>query len=1063
MKMSKSDINCKLNKSKSNLKPKFDKSDNNINNFREIKIIKAKSLRECTKNKERIRIKPTKFLLMILLFQSILLCNENGDSNIILKIKGTGNIKIYNKIDKSNIESIFINGERVEEINSSDFYYNFVFPNNTIKINLKGEIKTAEEMFYTCENIYEMDFSNFDTSQITDMTRMLRDCSSLESINLSNFVTSNLEVMSYMFSGCSSLKSLDLSNFNTSKVVKMNSVFRNLTSLKSIDLSNFDTSNVVYLQCLFLGCTSLISINISNFDTSETSQIQHMFRDCLSITSLDLSHFKTNKVTNIGNMFDGCSSLEYLNIENFIQPSSYTDIFNGVPDNIVICLSNTENAILNKLPNKECTLFSCSDDWKSNKKKILENNGNCIDDCMSDNIYKYEYNDKCISEFPNGYLINNSTHKMCKCELDECLLCPSVALKNNLCLKCNEGYYPKENDPLNIGDYFKCYNETEENYYFDDIAHLFKKCYYRCKKCEINGNDEYHNCLICNDIYNFEIQLTNTNYKNCYIKCNYYYYFDENNNYHCTYNNSCPDNYKFIPEKLECIIDCAKDNVYIYEYKKICYDHIIKEMIINTENENNTNTNTKEYTKKYAENLENIFTSGIYNTDNLDKGQDDTFTSGKTKFTFTTTNNQRNKNNNGEIRNETIIDLGGCETLLRWSYNMTENDTLYMLKIDTDQDEMKTPKINYEIYAKLNESDSNLVKLDKSICSDIPITLLIPVALTESLDKLNASSDYYNDICYTTTSDSGTDMSLNDRKISYIQDKKAICQEDCIFSEYNDSTITASCSCNITETESIGDNMDIDTMKLYKVFVNPDEIGEGNIIDAIEKQKNIHNLGITSCNILNSKENIVKNTGFYILLIILAIFVIVFIIFCSKGYKSLEMKIDAIIAKNFGDETIRKPNKMQTQRNKNLDYNKKTNLKRKPLTKFKKKEDNSNILKIKGNDSRNSMIKKNNKKIKNNNLSKLSRSKKKLPSNPIRNKINNNKKNDPSKPITDYEFNWLTYDLALKFDKRKNCSYYCSLIRGKQIFIFTFCSFNDYNSGIIKKFIFFYHSLYIMV
>ena len=77
---------------------------------------------------------------------------------LFYKIKGTGNIKIYNKIDKSNIESIFINGERVEEINSSDFYYNFVFPNNTIKINLKGEIKTAEEMFYTCEDIYEMDF-----------------------------------------------------------------------------------------------------------------------------------------------------------------------------------------------------------------------------------------------------------------------------------------------------------------------------------------------------------------------------------------------------------------------------------------------------------------------------------------------------------------------------------------------------------------------------------------------------------------------------------------------------------------------------------------------------------------------------------------------------------------------------------------------------------------------------------------------------------------------------------------------------------------------------------------
>ena len=59
------------------------------------------------------------------------------------------------------------------------------------------------------------------------------------------------------------------------------------------------------------------------------------------------------------------------------------------------------------------------------------------------------------------------------------------------------------------------------------------------------------------------------------------------------------------------------------------------------------------------------------------------------------------------------------------------------------------------------------------------------------------------------------------------------------------------------------------------------------------------------------------------------------------------------------------------------------------------------------------------------------------------------------KPSTDYEFNWLSYEEALRYDKRSSCEYYGSLLRTKQLFIFTFCSFNDYNSGIIKKFIFF--------
>ena len=55
----------------------------------------------------------------------------------------------------------------------------------------------------------------------------------------------------------------------------------------------------------------------------------------------------------------------------------------------------------------------------------------------------------------------------------------------------------------------------------------------------------------------------------------------------------------------------------------------------------------------------------------------------------------------------------------------------------------------------------------------------------------------------------------------------------------------------------------------------------------------------------------------------------------------------------------------------------------------------------------------------------------------------------------DYEMNWLSYNDALKYDKRSWCEYYCSLIKNKQLITFTFCTFNDYNSGIIKKFIFF--------
>ena len=63
-------------------------------------------------------------------------------------------------------------------------------------------------------------------------------------------------------------------------------------------------------------------------------------------------------------------------------------------------------------------------------------------------------------------------------------------------------------------------------------------------------------------------------------------------------------------------------------------------------------------------------------------------------------------------------------------------------------------------------------------------------------------------------------------------------------------------------------------------------------------KKGSNNFGVTSCNVLNSTENIKSNTGFFLLLVIIAIFIIVFIIFCSKGYNLLINKMDEIIYKN---------------------------------------------------------------------------------------------------------------------------------------------------------------------
>ena len=84
-------------------------------------------------------------------------------------------------------------------------------------------------------------------------------------------------------------------------------------------------------------------------------------------------------------------------------------------------------------------------------------------------------------------------------------------------------------------------------------------------------------------------------------------------------------------------------------------------------------------------------------------------------------------------------------------YNLSETEVLYIKMIEVIQDDMNIPKTEYDIYSKIN--GTNLEKLDKSICKDVKVSLFIPINITESLDKLNISSNYYNDICYTATSD----------------------------------------------------------------------------------------------------------------------------------------------------------------------------------------------------------------------------------------------------------------------------------------------------------------------
>ena len=131
-----------------------------------------------------------------------------------------------------------------------------------IKFNTK--IKDCSYMFYGCSNITSIDFSSFDTTNVTSMKNMFDKCYNLTDLDLSSFNTENVSNMSYMFSVCTNLKKINVSSFNTKNVTDMRCMFNYCSNLNKLDLTSFDTTNVVKINNMFNECSKLRLVKINN-------------------------------------------------------------------------------------------------------------------------------------------------------------------------------------------------------------------------------------------------------------------------------------------------------------------------------------------------------------------------------------------------------------------------------------------------------------------------------------------------------------------------------------------------------------------------------------------------------------------------------------------------------------------------------------------------------------------------------------------------------------------------------------------------------------------------------
>ena len=312
-------------------------------------------------------------------------------------------------------------------------------------------------------------------------------------------------------------------------------------------------------------------------------------------------------------------------------------------------------------------------------------------------------------------------------------------------------------------------------------------------------------------------------------------------------------------------------------------------------------------------------------------------------ITITITNNNNQKNQINSKSNTTNIDFEKCEIKLKKHYNISENESLYILKMDVNQEGYKIPKIQYEVYYPLNH-DSKLSLLDLNICKDIDIDIYLPLTLNGNLEQYNPNSDFYNDICNTFTSENGTDLTLSLRKENYINNNLAVCEDNCNILEYNEIIEKVKCSCK-TKTNfvnKISEN-NLNKENLYKRFID---------------FKNIFNIKILKCaKLIFTVKAFKENYSNIILIVIILVYFICLILFIFIGYNNeINNYIDIITYFTlFPIKIIH-------------------------ITKKKKKEENKSIS-IKNNMLNTIKIKVKNKFSKKNNSKKIKRTKMKKPKN----------------------------------------------------------------------------------
>ena len=622
----------------------------------------------------------------------------------------------------------------------------------------------------------------------------------------------------------------------------------------------------------------------------------------------------------------------------YFNKSIYYGHYNCIdkPENTYYVINGNENTGIIK----DCDI-SC----KSCYGESTEGNTNCIE--CAENYFKTEHsNTNCLKAnlIPNNYYLNIIDNIYYKCH-PNCKSCNGSYnnitndMNCNLCV--NNSFFLDGDDKNNC--YYKEMLIETKKYYLSNIDNKFHHCYHTCSSCQnYEPNETNHYCINCNKGYYFLENTTNCFSDKTIIKN---YYLDKSTDLYIwkQCNEYCKACNLFANSDGDCVLTCPNGtykNLLNYSCSEYCPDDyvIYKDMCIDKANEQNILISDFKY--KILNNL-NLY---------MDKNQ---VINGSNFIGMVLSSN--NMDPNEQIKNGiSAIDLGNCIQIIKDYHNISKNESLMILNIETkNMSNINNDKsFNLGKNTLLEIYDISGRELDLSICKeDIKVMKYIgdvkeldfqsAKSLSEQgIDVFNARDAFFNDICHPYNDPNGRDIILNDRRTDIYQNA-TFCQYGCSYLGMNYNLMVANCKCdsrllqgkqkNETENDA-SKSVEIGFKEFAKSFIS-------NLID--------FNFEILRCyNLALNKKILIHNIGFFSLFAMLFLQFIFFIIYLIKKVNPIKFfmlifndiyKTNKTI-KNSTNSNLAPPRKKIKKKKNYLDMNDESQKNKLNIKKYKKKK-----------------------------------------------------------------------------------------------------------------------------